>query len=186
MVDNRALDEVGDLFATRLAELLSGARRRRHLSLRAIAKGSGGSLDRSQLKALESGKHPLDSEVVERVVELYGVDLGEILPSRTPIVVNDGAVSTRGARAEFTMGNESELLAAYLRLVRMLRGESHSMVVDLRKDDIDVLAMHLDIPGRAVVDRLGALMGATRDQRAAMAARFAEDAMVIGIAHGAG
>jgi len=53
--------------------------------------------------------------------------------------------------------------------------------VELRRDDIEILAHYLQEKGEIVVERLGALMGATRSQRTAMAGLFATGAVVIGL-----
>jgi len=87
-----------------------------------------------------------------------------------------------GTRAvSFDPLDGTSLLTAYLRLVRRVRRQQSAPEITLRRDDIVVIAEHLASSPEVVIDRLGALMGATRAQRVAMASLFASGALVIGL-----
>lgn len=168
-------------FARRLANLMVATRRERRLSVRAMAKRSGGRFSSNDLKACEAGVRALDEPTVLQLTGLYGCDVKAILPSRLPIVVELGRISAGGVSAPYEPLSSTSLLEAYLRLVRSLRRQKSAPTVELRRDDIEILAHHLQEAGEVVVERLGALMGATRSQRTAMAGLFATGAVVIGL-----
>jgi len=96
------------------------------------------------------------------------------------VAVEFGRISAGGVSAPFEPLSSTSLLEAYLRLVRSLRRQKSAPAVELRRDDIEILAHYLQEKGEIVVERLGALMGATRSQRTAMAGLFATGAVVIG------
>lgn len=176
MVDLRS-----DAFAKRLANLLVGTRSVRGRSVRQMARMSDGSFTKSQLKSLESANTLLDDDLVARVTELYESDLGAILPTRLAVVVGTGIVSAGGVSTAFVPHDPTSLLEAYLKLVRSMRRQMKAPAVDLRRDDIEVLAGYLQQPGETIVERLAALMGASRTQRTAMIGLLASGAVVIGL-----
>ncbi|MFZ4719901.1 MAG: hypothetical protein ACOYMR_10775, partial [Ilumatobacteraceae bacterium] len=182
MSDTVAVMEIGsEAFAKRLANLMVATRSKDGRSVRQLARASEGRFSKRDLKALEEGTIPLDDDLVEVVAELYGCDLGVILPTRLPVTIAGGIISAGGVSAAFEPNNSTALLEAYLKLVRSMRRQHQAPAVDLRRDDIEVLAGFLHQPGETIVERLAALMGASRSQRAAMAGLFASGAMVIGL-----
>lgn len=176
------IDIESDVFALRLANLLRSTRLEHGRSLPALAKASGGRYTREQLRRFEEGGTGLGEDVVEDLSELYGADLGTILPSRLPVAITGGVISAGGLTATFVATNGNSLLTAYLRLIRSMRRQKKAPMIVLRRDDIEVIAEYLDEPGETIVDRLTALMGATLTQRTAMATMFATGAIVIGLA----
>ena len=168
-------------FALRLANLMVATRSAQGRSVRQMARASAGGFSKSQLKELEAGTMSLDEDLVERITELYGCDLGAILPNRLAVAVTTGIISAGGVSTAFTPNDSTSLLEAYLKLVRSLRRQKKAPAVDLRRDDIEVLAGFLHEPGETIVERLAALMGASRSQRTAMAGLFASGAVVIGL-----
>jgi hypothetical protein len=168
-------------FSRRLGELLVEARRRRGCSCRALSRLSAGRFTLSELHELERGEAMLDEQVIESVSDLYGADLGEILPDRQAVFIARGTMSVGGMSANFQPADPNAMLATYLRLVRSLRRQQRAPFVELRREDVERLAVYLDESGEQVVDRLAALMGSTRAQRSSMSALFASGAMVIGI-----
>jgi hypothetical protein len=168
-------------FARRMANLLLATRRERRVSIGRLARHSGGRFSKRDLRAWEAGERPLDAPTVLQLTGLYGCDVSQILPLRLPIAVEFGRISAGGVSAPFEPLSSTSLLEAYLRLVRSLRRQKSAPTVELRRDDIEVLAAYLQEKGEVVVERLGALMGATRSQRTAMAGLFATGAVVIGL-----
>ena len=167
----------------RFANLLRATRLEHGTSFRSIAKASAHQWTKDQLKQIEEGLLTLDDSVVESVSMAYGADLASILPSRLAVdIAKDGVISAGGVRAVFVPHNETSLLTAYLRLIRAMRRQRKAPMIALRRDDIEVLAAHLAVPGERVVDRLTSLMGATLHQRTAIASMFAMGAVVIGLA----
>ena len=167
----------------RFANLLRATRLEHGTSFRSLVKATGQQWTKEQLRQIEDGLLTLDESMVESVSMAYGADLGSILPSRLAVdIVEDGVISAGGVKAVFIPHNETSLLTAYLRLIRTMRRQRKAPMIALRRDDIEVLAAHLEMPGETVVDRLTALMGATLHQRTAIASMFAMGAVVIGLA----
>jgi hypothetical protein len=180
------IDITTPAFARRLAALLSVHRSHTKASLRSLARRSNGLVTAKVLHEIEAGTYPLDSDLVSVVAALYGADLDSILPDRMIVAVSsDGVVSAGPVAQTFDPADENALLVAYLRLVRALRGEQKAESLVLRRDDVEVLAGYLHLPGTVVLERLLSLMGSTRAQRSAVMALFATGAMVVGLSTGA-
>ena len=65
-----------------------------------------------------------------------------------------------------------------------MRDQQGAPTIQLRREDVEVLADFIGETGPTVIDRLGALMGATATQRRAMAGMFLAGAVVICLAGG--
>jgi hypothetical protein len=173
-------------FSRRLANLLRARRVASGESLRHVARRSDGRYSLRALKEIEGLKRLVDEGEALDLAALYGADLGDITGERLPIEVQPvGLLHTGGVIESFDPDDEESLLSAYLVLVRRLRRQEHAEVVDLRRDDVEVLAGYLRVPGVSVVERLASLMGATRARRTSMALLFGAGAAVIGVATGA-
>ncbi len=176
-----SIDITSPAFQLRLANLLVATRTRRGQGVGNMAKASAGRYDRRQLKAFETGETPLDEATIDDLATLYGCDLGEILPLRLPVVISANRVSAGGVHEEFDSNDPQALLAAYLSLVRTLRRQKRAPVVDLRRDDVEVLAGFMHAPRETVVHQLATLMHATQTKRTAMVGVLATGAVVIGL-----
>ncbi|MBI4934172.1 MAG: hypothetical protein HY828_09860 [Actinobacteria bacterium] len=176
-----SVDITSQAFSLRLANLLVATRTRNGLGVGAVAKASGGRFSRRDLKEFERGGRPLDEQVVDELAQLYACDLGLILPLRLPVVVSANRVSAGGVHQEIDGQGPDATLAAYLTLVRTLRRQKKAPVVDLRRDDVEVLAGFLAVPSDRVVHRLATLMQATQTKRTAMVGVLATGAVVIGL-----
>lgn len=180
------IDITTPAFARRLAALLSVHRGHTKASIRSLARRSNGLVTAKVLHEIEAGHYPLDGDLVSVVAALYGADLESILPDRMIVSVSpDGMVTAGPVAQKFDPSDENALLVAYLRLVRSLRGEQRAESLVLRRDDVEVLAGYLHLPGTVVLERLLSLMGSTRAQRSAVMALFATGAMVVGLSSGA-
>jgi hypothetical protein len=176
-----SVDITSPAFSLRLANLLVATRTRNGLGVGAMAKASGGRFSRHELKEFERGGRQLDESVVDELAQLYRCDLGLILPLRLPVVVSANRVSAGGVHQEIEGQGPDATLAAYLMLVRTLRRQKKAPVVDLRRDDVEVLSGFLDEPNDRIVHRLATLMHATQTKRTAMVGVLATGAAVIGL-----
>jgi hypothetical protein len=176
------IDIESPAFAVRLGDLLTMTRRNRGRSLRTMAAESDGRFDKVQLKLFERGGVPLHEALIDEICRLYNADLGIIVPTRQPVVINGGFVSAGGVTVAFIPNDAKSLLSSYLRLIRAMRQQRRTPAIMLRRDDIEQLAAHLHESPTAVLDRLTLLMGSTAAQRTAMASMFATGAIVIGLA----
>ena len=176
-----AIDTSSQAFAARLASLARAARRDRDISVRAIARSTGGAVSARQLRAVEAEQADLAAVDIAAITEAYGIDLESLLGARVSIDVDasTGVLSTAGITRAVTPGDEDALLIGYLRLVRELRDQPHEPTVPLRRDDIELLARQLGKDAALVLDRLGQLMGATVTQRRSMVALFATGAALV-------
>ncbi|MEX2628227.1 MAG: helix-turn-helix transcriptional regulator [Ilumatobacteraceae bacterium] len=178
------IDITGPAFARRFANLLTDRRASAKRSLGAMARRSDKHFSRRALRRYEAGEAPLDMVTVSALASLYEVDIDAIVPLRTEIDIDGGGgvIAAGGVTARFAPGDPDSLLETYLRLVRRLRDQERAEEVSLRREDIERLAAHLSTSGESVVERLGALMGATKAQRRVMAGLFLTGAMVITVA----
>lgn len=181
MAASESIDIASHEFALRLANLLISTRARDGRGVGHIARASNGRFSKDDLKAFEHARGEVDEGALDELVQLYRCDLGEILPMRLPVVVGSATISAGGVHQAFESTEGDALLAAYLMLVRTLRHEKKAPVVDLRRDDIEVLAGYLHEPSESIVHRLATLMYATQTKRTAMVGVFAAGAAVIGL-----
>ena len=181
MAASETVDISSRAFALRLGNLLVATRTRDGRGVGAVARASGGRYTKHDLKAYEHAERTIDETTLDDLAQLYRCDLGVILPLRLPVVVSAHHVSAGGVHQEFESTNSDAVLAAYLTLVRTLRHQRKSPVVDLRRDDIEVLAGFLAQPSQNVVERLALLMHATQTKRTAMIGFFATGAAVVGL-----
>ena len=98
---------------------------------------------------------------------------------RSPLVIAGDHLSSGGRSATFAAGSVESLLRSYLTLVRELRGQRREPGIELRTEDVRVLAAHLGVSDQLVLGGLLDLMGATRAQRSAMAAMLAAGALTL-------
>lgn len=175
------VDITSRAFALRMANLLVATRTRNAQSLRAVARISDGRFTARELKAFERGDAVLDEPTIDHLAVLYRCDLGAILPLRLPVMVTPGRVSAGGVHQEIEGSDPDSVLSAYLTLVRNLRRQKKAPVVDLRRDDIAVLAGFLNESHESVVNRLATLMHATQTKRTAMVTVLATGAAVVGL-----
>lgn len=184
--DVAVIDLSGVAFARRLGNLLRVSRDQSGLSRRALARRSGGRFTARDLKAAEDSKRLFGPTTLGELAVLYNVDLAVILPERLPLAVwPDGVMGTAGVEIRFPPGDVDAALTAYLKLVRSLRREQHARIIDVRRDDVEVLARALGRSPEYVLDRLSTLMGSTRAQRGVMASLYAAGSAVIGLASSA-
>ncbi len=181
MAASESIDIASHEFALRLANLLISSRARDGRGVGHIARASNGRFSKDDLKAFEHARGDVDEGALDELVQLYRCDLGEILPMRLAVVVGTATISAGGVHQAFESTEGDALLAAYLTLVRTLRHERKAPVVDLRRDDIEVLAGYLHEPSESIVHRLATLMYATQTKRTAMVGVFAAGAAVIGL-----
>lgn len=179
---SEALDTAGDRLAKRMATLLADERRRTGVGVRALARASAGRYTGRDLRRIEAGRIPLTPDRASQLAELYGLDLATALPPRVPLEIRPfGVLSANGVARSFTPDDDTSLMTAYIELIRAVRNDDTTRLLDLRRADIELLAEQLSVPGDVVVERLAGLMGATLVQRRTMAHMFVAGALVISL-----
>lgn len=164
----------------RIATVLIERRDELGRSRRELARQAG--VDHRMIRKAEHARLDITPASVAQLAEIYGLDPDALLPSRLPLEIRPfGVVATNGVAMSFTPGDETSLLASYLRLIRSVRNQEKPPVIELRRDDIGVLAEHLGWDGETVVARLSALMGVTNVQRRVLVSTFAAGAAVVSL-----
>ncbi|MEZ5259237.1 MAG: hypothetical protein R2705_20850 [Ilumatobacteraceae bacterium] len=106
-----------------------------------------------------------------------------VAAGRSTVVVDAiGTVVVAGREMGFIPGNVDSLLRSYLLLVRDLRRQRREPAILLRRDDVIALAVSVRMPAEDVLDRLARQMGATQQQRRALANAFTAGLLVLGLA----
>lgn len=148
----------------RLGRLLSQVREAQGRTPSDLARGCGLAYDESWFAQLEAGRLTLDEPLVKWVSALYGVDAGELAPSRSRLIIDlDEGVIAVGARSVPLPGGQhvptfDQVLTNYLALVYLLRGIDVGRPIPLREIDVDVLAHSLQRNRRDVQSTLGRLI----------------------------
>lgn len=164
----------------RVALLLTERRHALGCSRRELARAAG--VDHRLLRKAEHARLAITPELIARLAAMYELEPDTLVPPRLPLEIRPfGVVATNGVAMSFTPGDDTSLLASYLRLIRSVRNQEKPPVIELRRDDIDVLAAFLGWDGEHVVARLGALMGVTNVQRRALVATFAGGSPVVSL-----
>lgn len=117
------------------------------------------------------------------VRELSGMERRAVSGSpsfrRNPLVISGNVLASGDHTATFNAGNPDALLRSYLIFVRDMRGQRREPSIQLRNEDISVLAAHLGMAEASVLGGLLDLMGATRAQRSTMLALLAAGALTV-------
>lgn len=176
------IDITTPAFAQRFASLLTNHRVRNKQYLWRLSRHSDGRFSVEDLQELEAGRLPLDEDIVDAITELYGATIESLLPPRVRLQISPlGTIAANGVEMPFDPSDTTAMLAAYLDLVRKLRDQQDRTVIELRREDVEVLADHLQDAGSSVVQQLARLMGANERERRAMAAMFIAGASVIAV-----
>jgi transcriptional regulator with XRE-family HTH domain len=164
----------------RVALLLTERRHALGCSRRELARAAG--VDHRVLRKAEHARLPISPEIIAQLARMYELEPDTLVPPRLPLEIRPfGVVATNGVAMSFTPGDDTSLLAGYLRLIRSVRNQEKPPVIELRRDDIDVLAAFLGWDGENVVARLGALMGVTNVQRRALVASFSSGSPIVSL-----
>jgi hypothetical protein len=143
---------VGDplLPPRRVGRTLAEARTAAGVSPAEAGRAVGGAEDRWDewtVLEVEAGRRMLDDDELRSLAELYGLELTTVVPERSRLVVDleEGRLDADGnVRRIPVAASRHEVLERYLALVYAMREVEPGVVVDLRFDDLDVLAGVLD------------------------------------------
>jgi hypothetical protein len=176
------IDITSVAFTRRLAALLTSHRLRNRQYIWRLSRHSDGRFSIDDLRDIEAGRFPLDEATVRAVTELYGATIESLVPPRVRLQITmDGTIGANGVEMTFDPRDQTSMLRAYLDLVRKLRDKLDAKVIELRREDVEVLADHVQEAGSAVVTELAVLMGANERERRAMSAMFIAGASVISV-----
>lgn len=158
-------EEVPTSYARAVGERLRNLRRQQRLSLLAVEEASGREFKASVLGAYERGERIISVLRLQRLAQLYGVPVDQLLP-RPPAA---GAIASTNGQASHNNGTEDEetplkidlvrlggldapekdILRRYISMIQIQRGDFNGRVITIRLEDLRALArvFELDVPG---------------------------------------
>jgi len=154
-------------YAKEVGLRLRDIRRQQGLSLQAVAEASEREFKASVLGAYERGERMISVLRLQRLSQLYGVPVDQLLP-RVPAAgrgvhgSGDPGSQTRRvkidlARLETTQFPERDLLKRYVGMIQLERGDYNGKVITIRAEDLRSLARMLETDEEALLDRLDEL-----------------------------
>src|SRR5690554_3533914 len=121
-----------------------------------------GRFDVIDIRAIEAGEYRLTDEEVGDLLAIYGADPGDLLASRSTLVIDleEGTVAAGNWTTSFAPETDGtdDILARYLALLYEMRLLEPGTPIPLRSLDVSVLSEALAMPARAVEQRLEILM----------------------------
>ena len=163
------MDGEGDLeqqgvYAVKVGTRLRAIRRQKHLSLQDVEAASDQEFKASVLGAYERGERAISVPRLQRLARFYRVPVDQLLPGDSgpdfgPRPGDAEAVIdlTEAARAdersitidlaaiEAINGEEGQMLARYLRMIQVQRGDYNGKMLTIRRDDLRAIACILDV-----------------------------------------
>jgi len=151
-------------YAQRVGERLRAIRLQKGLSLHDVEEASTKEFKASVLGAYERGERSISVPRLQRLAIFYGVPVDQLLPR-----LGDGEIILDQAAAVSTLGEgvridlqrlkdaaapEVEVLARYLNMIQMARGDFNGKVLTVRDVDIRALAAVFDLTTDALTARL--------------------------------
>jgi transcriptional regulator with XRE-family HTH domain len=157
-------EEVPISYARAVGDRLRNLRRQQRLSLLAVEEASGREFKASVLGAYERGERIISVLRLQRLAQLYGVPVDQLLP-RPP--VNGAVAATNGTAAHKPTEEpetpltvdlvrlagldapEKDILRRYISMIQIQRGDFNGRVITIRVEDLRALArvFELDEPG---------------------------------------
>ncbi len=162
-------------YAVTVGARLRAIRAQQRLSLQDVEQRSGEEFKASVLGAYERGERAISVARLQRLARFYEVPVDQLLPADDgpafgprPGDQDPGAASTNGAgvlapvRIDLAAlaaadGSAGQLLARFVRLVQIQRGDFNGQVLTLRRSDSVALGCMLDVAPEGVPSRLAEL-----------------------------
>jgi transcriptional regulator with XRE-family HTH domain len=170
-------------YAVTVGARLRAIRAQQRLSLQEVEQRSGEEFKASVLGAYERGERAISVARLQRLARFYEVPVDQLLPADdgpgfgprpgdlAPGEGGGGAVASLApvrvdlAALAALQGPQGELLARFVRLVQIQRGDFNGQVLTLRSSDHVALSCILDVTPEAVpscLDGLGILHGTVK------------------------
>ncbi len=162
------MDETNPAYAKEVGTRLRDIRRQQGLSLQAVARASGHEFKASVVGAYERGERMISVLRLQRLAQLYGVPVDQLLP-RVP-TGGRGLHAAEGPPTGFPRkvridllqlekGSfpERDMLKRYIGMIQIERGDFNGKVVSMRSEDLRSLARMLETDVETLQDRLDEL-----------------------------
>jgi transcriptional regulator with XRE-family HTH domain len=163
-------------YASKVGGRLRAIRRQKHLSLQDVEAASGQEFKASVLGAYERGERAISVPRLQRLARFYRVPVDQLLPGddgpdfgprpgdREVMIdlTEAGGRDDRSITIDLTViesidGKEGEMLARYLRMIQVQRGDYNGKMLTIRRDDLRAIACILDVSPDQATTRLNEL-----------------------------
>jgi transcriptional regulator with XRE-family HTH domain len=170
--------EAAGAYASKVGTRLRAIRRQKRLSLQDVEAASSQEFKASVLGAYERGERAISVPRLQRLARFYRVPVDQLLPGDDgpdfgprpgdgDLVIDltqprgahrlEGSVKLDLAAMERIEGTDAEMLARYLRMIQVQRGDFNGRVLTVRRDDLRAIACILDVTPELATARLDAL-----------------------------
>jgi transcriptional regulator with XRE-family HTH domain len=169
------VEEVG-AYAGKVGGRLRSIRRQKRLSLQDVEATSDQEFKASVLGAYERGERAISVPRLQRLARFYRVPVDQLLPGDdgpdfgprpgdADLIIDlnrsagrsDEKVKLDLGAIERMEGTEAEMLARYLRMIQVQRGDFNGRVLTVRRDDLRAIACLLDVTPELAAARLETL-----------------------------
>ncbi|MFZ9292160.1 MAG: transcriptional regulator [Ilumatobacteraceae bacterium] len=158
-------DAPGDAaFHLRVGERLRAIRKQKRLSLHDVEEQSRQEFKASVLGAYERGERAISVLRLQRLAQIYGVTVDQLLPAdprrveeRQPGASAPTKLRIDVAKLSTRAGDQYQMLERFLRMIQVQRQDFNGKVITVRAHDTRAIAVMLDVPVEQVGERLAAL-----------------------------
>jgi transcriptional regulator with XRE-family HTH domain len=156
-------------YARAVGERLRNLRRQQSLSLLAVEEASGREFKASVLGAYERGERIISVLRLQRLAQLYGVPVDQLLPRPAssgsgfdaPLTANgpnraavSEPVSIDLLRLAALEAPEKEVLRRYVSMIQIQRGDFNGKVITIRREDVLALGRVFELDETTMRNRL--------------------------------
>ncbi len=150
-------DEAALSYGRAVGERLRLIRRQKHLSLQEVEADSDQEFKASVLGAYERGERAISVPRLARLAAFYKVPVNQLLPGGDEDAEREA--EKLGAKIDLTAlenlsGNESVMLARYMRMIQVQRQDFNGRVLTIRRDDMRAVAAILGVPYDSAGEKL--------------------------------
>ncbi len=143
-------EEMTPAYARQVGERLRNIRRQQGLSLQAVEEQSNREFKASVLGAYERGERIISVLRLQRLANLYGVPVDQLLPkvspepdygteSRAPAPAS-GSITIDLSRLERLEAPERDVIRKYIGQIQIQRGDFNGRLITIRSEDVRALA----------------------------------------------
>lgn len=155
-----SIEEMTPAFARQVGERLRQIRRQQRLSLQAVEENSGREFKASVLGAYERGERIISVLRLQRLANLYGAPVDQLLPRdgappvRDAVPSGEARVTIDLARLARMEGPEREVLQRYISGIQVQRGDFNGRVITIRNEDVRALGRVFERSEASMRERL--------------------------------
>ena len=143
-------EEMTPAYARQVGERLRNIRRQQGLSLQAVEEQSNREFKASVLGAYERGERIISVLRLQRLANLYGVPVDQLLPKVAPdadygtesrvAAAPPGSITIDLSRLEHLEAPEREVIRKYIGQIQIQRGDFNGRLITIRAEDVRALA----------------------------------------------